>query len=121
MHGPLTRDSALAPASFPDLEAAYLALLRTATDESEFRIAPRSNAAVGWLGPATVLGVSATCSRARRVPIRPPSGDQVTVLVLSGWTTPPPALDPPQLWLNARAPPRGEDTAPARLTAPSDA
>lgn len=45
-------DSALAPVSFPGLEAAYVALLRVATKESQFRIAPRGNAAREVVGVA---------------------------------------------------------------------
>jgi hypothetical protein len=118
MHGPLTRDSALAPASFPGLEAAYLALLRTATDESEFRIAPPSNVDGAGLGAGCERGrvrVRGVYQSGRR------RGDQAAGAVPSGRTTPPPVLDPPQLWLNARAPQRVEDAVPARLTVPSDA
>lgn len=44
------RDSALAPVSFPDLGAAYVALLRVATEEYQFRISPRGNAAREVIG-----------------------------------------------------------------------
>jgi thymidylate synthase len=37
----LPRDSVLAPVSFPALESAYIALLRLATEEPQFRISPR--------------------------------------------------------------------------------
>jgi thymidylate synthase len=49
---PLPRDTALAPVSFPSLEAAYVTLLRTATEENQFRIAPRGNAAREVMGVA---------------------------------------------------------------------
>jgi thymidylate synthase len=48
----LPRDSLLAPASFPDLGAAYVALLRLATEEPQFRISPRGNAAREVIGVA---------------------------------------------------------------------
>ncbi len=40
----------LRPAAFPDLESAYVALLRLATEEHQFRIAPRGNAAREVIG-----------------------------------------------------------------------
>jgi thymidylate synthase len=42
----------LAPVNFPGLEAAYVALLRVSTDEHQFRISPRGNAAREVLGVA---------------------------------------------------------------------
>ena len=40
----------LTPPSFPDLEAAYVALLRAATEQYQFRISPRGNAAREVIG-----------------------------------------------------------------------
>lgn len=50
MHATPHPDPALAPPSFPDFGAAYVALLRLATREPRFRIAPRGNAAREVIG-----------------------------------------------------------------------